>query len=271
MFAYESLARCPGAFRSLTGMTPAEFETLLTAFGEAQDRLRRGRRTTRRGEPRRRAAGAGHPHRHDNRHRLLLALVWLRIYPTYELLGFFFGLHKRNAQLNVRDALAALDTIDDFPFDRPGRDRKKLRSAAEVMAAFPQVRVIIDGKEQRVNRPTGYEAQKPYYSGKKKAHTVKTQVVVDPCGRIEAVSDSVPGGANHDLPLLCGSGVLEQLAPGEAAMVDKGYVGLANYFPDVPAVIPFKASRGHPLTEEQEAYNREVGATGSWSNTRWRN
>ena len=29
-------------------------------------------------------------------------------------------------------------------------------------------------------------------------------------------------------------------------MVDKGYVGLANYFPDVPAVIPFKASRGHP-------------------------
>ena len=186
------------------------------------------------------------------------ALVWLRIYPTYELLGFFFGLHKRNAQLNVRDALAALDTIDDFPFDRPGRDRKKLRSAAEVMAAFPQVRVIIDGKEQRVNRPTGYEAQKPYYSGKKKAHTVKTQVVVDPCGRIEAVSDSVPGGANHDLPLLCGSGVLEQLAPGEAAMVDKGYVGLANYFPDVPAVIPFKASRGHPLTEEQEAYNREA-------------
>ncbi len=165
----------------------------------------------RRGEPRRRAAGAGHPHRHDDRHRLLLALVWLRIYPTYELLGFFFGLHKRNAQLNVRDALAALDTIDDFPFDRPGRDRKKLRSAAEVMAAFPQVRVIIDGKEQRVNRPTGYEAQKPYYSGKKKAHTVKTQVVVDPCGRIEAVSDSVPGGANHDLPLLCGSGVLEQL------------------------------------------------------------
>ena len=258
MFAYESLARCPGAFRSLTGMTPAEFETLLTAFGEAQDRLRRGRRTTCRGEPRRLRRRGRPPPPPRRPPPPPPALVWLRIYPTYELLGFFFGLHKRNAQLNVRDALAALDTIDDFPFDRPGRDRKKLRSAAEVTAAFPQVRVIIDGKEQRVNRPTGYEAQKPYYSGKKKAHTVKTQVVVDPCGRIEAVSDSVPGGANHDLPLLCGSGVLEQLAPGEAAMVDKGYVGLANYFPDVPAVIPFKASRGHPLTEEQEAYNREV-------------
>src|SRR5207253_2435448 len=78
------------------------------------------------------------------------------------------------------------------------------------------------------------------------------------CGRIEAVGASVPGGANHDLPLLCESGILEQLAEGEAAMMDKGYVGVKNYYPDVPVVIPFKASRGHPLTAEQKAYNREV-------------
>ena len=257
MFAYESLARCPGAFRSLTGMTPAEFETLLTAFGEAQDRLRRG--------PAPRAAasraavppGPATPTATTTATASSWSPVWLRIYPTYELLGFFFGLHKGNAQLNVRDALAALDTIDDFPFDRPGRDRKKLRSAAEVMAAFPQVRVIIDGKEQRVNRPTGYEAQEPYYSGKKKATRSRRRWWWTRAGGSRR-SASRFAGANHDLPLLCGSGVLEQLAPGEAAMVDKGYVGLANYFPDVPAVIPFKASRGHPLTEEQEAYNREV-------------
>jgi hypothetical protein len=258
MFAYETLTRFPSAFRSLTGMSPAEFDTLLTAFRDALERRRRDCRTTRGGQPRRRAAGAGHPHRHDERHRLLLALVWLRVYPTYELLGFFFGLHKRNAQLNVRAVLAVLDTLDDFPFDRPGRDRTKLRSADEVMAAFPHVRVVIDSKEQRVHRPTGYDAQKPYYSGKKKAHTVKTQVVVDPRGRIEGVTASVPGGANHDLPLLCGSGVLERLAAGEAAMVDKAYVGLRNYYPDVAVVLPFKASRGHPLTAEQAAFNREV-------------
>jgi DDE superfamily endonuclease len=258
MFAYESLVRSPRAFRSLTGMSPAEFESLLRAFLTAADRLREANRSTRRGKPRQRAAGAGHPHRHDSRHRLLMALVWLRVYPTYELLGFFFGLHKRNAQLNVRDALAVLDTLDDFPFDRPGRDRKKRGSVTEVMAAFPVVGVIIDSKEQRVNRPQGYDAQKPYYSGKKKTHTVKTQVVVDPSGRIESVGDSVPGGANHDLALLCGSGILEQLEEGEGAMVDKGYVGVKNYYPDVPVVIPFKASRNHPLTDEQKSYNREV-------------
>jgi DDE superfamily endonuclease len=257
MLAYESLIRSPSAFRSLTGMTPDDFDHLLTGFRAARDRHEGTRPTTRRGQPRKRAVGGGHPHRHDDRHRLLMALVWLRVYPTYELLGFFFGLHKRNAQLNVRAVLALLDTLDDFPFDRPGPDRKKLASADEVMTAFPQVRIVIDSKEQRVNRPTGYDAQKPYYSGKKKAHTVKTQVVIDPCGRIETVSASVPG-ATHDLPLLCGSGVLERLAPGAAAMMDKGYVGLKNHYPEVSVVIPFKASRGHPLTAEQEAFNQEV-------------
>src|SRR5574338_394133 len=137
MFAYETLIHYPSAFRSLTGMTPAEFDSLLTAFRAALDRRQRDSQTTRRGQPRRRAAGAGRPHRHDDRHRLLMALVWLRVYPTYELLGFFFGLHKRNAQLNVREVLAVLDTTDDFPFDRPGRSRPKLGSSAEVMAAFP--------------------------------------------------------------------------------------------------------------------------------------
>jgi hypothetical protein len=259
MIRYDDLCRHPAAFPSLTGLTLAEFDLLAPRFEQAGRDLRaRSVATRRRHQPRVHAPGAGQPYRHDARTRLLMALVWLRVYPTYEALGFFFGLHKRNAQLNVRAALEALDALDDFPFDRPGPDRKKLRSAAEVMTTFPSVRLVIDSKEQRVQRPTGYEAQKPYYSGKKKAHTVKVQVAVDPRGRIEAVSASVPGGANHDLPLLCGSGLLEKLAAGEAVMVDKGYVGVGKYYPDVPAVIPFKASRDHPLTEEQKAYNRSV-------------
>jgi hypothetical protein len=259
MFAYESLSRYPSAFRSLTGMTPAAFDSLLAAFRAAQQRRRAQQATTRTGQPRRRAAGAGHPFRHDDRHRLLLALVWLRVYPTYELLGFYFGLHKRNAQLNVRAVLAVLDTLDDFPFDRPSRDRRPLATPAQVMDAFPQVRLVIDGKEQRVQRPqASSDAQKPYYSGKKKAHTVKNQIAVDPRGVIESVSVTVPGGATHEVTLLRQTDLLRRLAAGEGAMVDKGYVGIDKDYPDVPLVIPFKARRQHPLTEEQKAYNRVV-------------
>lgn len=261
MLSYDSLCRHPAAFPSLTGLSRAEFESLAVEFETAERDHREATPETRRDrKPRSNAHGAGHPYHNDARSRLLMALVWLRIYPTYEVLGFFFDLHKRNAQLNVRAALEVLDALGTFPFDRPGRDRTKLRSPAQVMAAFPQVTVIIDAKEQRINRPEGFEAQEPYYSGKKKAHTLKTQVVVDPRGRIETVSDSVPGGANHDLPLLRTSGVLERLREGEAAMMDKGYVGVKNTHPGVAIVIPFKASRGHPLTDEQKASNRVVAS-----------
>jgi DDE superfamily endonuclease len=259
MLTYDALCRHPDAFPSLTGLSRAEFDRLAAEFEAAERDARRSAGATRRGDrPRRNAPGAGHPYRNDARSRLLMALVWLRIYPTYEVLGFFFGLHKRNAQLNVRSALEILDALDTLPFDRPDRDRKKLRSAAAVMAAFPQVAVIIDAKEQRINRPSGFEAQRPYYSGKKKAHTLKTQVVVDPRGRIETVSDSVPGGANHDLTLLRASGVLDRLGEGQGAMVDRGYIGVKTSHPDVPIVIPSRASRGHPLDEDQKESNRLV-------------
>src|SRR5262245_26342710 len=79
MFAYEPLSRCLSAFRSLTGLTSAEFESLLTAFRTADARLRRAQQTTGQGKPRRRAPGAGRPPQLDDRHRLLLALVWLRV------------------------------------------------------------------------------------------------------------------------------------------------------------------------------------------------
>jgi DDE superfamily endonuclease len=258
MLSYEELCRHPDAFPSLTGMTRPEFDDLLGRFRQAEADLRAQSDTTRKGKkPRQRAAGAGRRYEHGPADRLLMALLWLRVYPTYEVLGFFFALHKRNAQLNVLAALEVLDALSDFPFDRPGPDKKKARSAAEVMAAFPAVRVIIDAKEQRVNKPQGEEAQKPYYSGKKKAHTIKTQVVVNPRGRIEAVSESVPG-STHDLTLLVGSGVLEGLGEGEGAMTDKGYVGVDKYYPDVPVVLPYKKPRKGELSDEQRGFNREV-------------
>jgi DDE superfamily endonuclease len=257
MLSYEELCRHPSAFPSLTGLTRREFDALLPRFARAEADRRAQSPRTRQGAPRAHAPGAGRPFAHPACDRLLMALLWLRVYPTYEVLGFFFALHERNAQLNVRAALEVLDALDDFPFDRPGEGRRKLRSPAEVMAAFPQVRYLIDAKEQRINKPQGEEAQRPYYSGKKKAHTVKTQVVVNPRGQIEAVSASVPG-STHDLTLLVGSGALERLGEGEGGMLDKGYAGVEKHRPGVPLVLPYKKPRGGELSEGQRAYNREV-------------
>jgi hypothetical protein len=193
-----------------------------------------------------------------------MALVWLRIYPTFEVLGFFFSLAKPNARFNVEEVLETLLSMSAFEFERPSAERKKLRSAAAVMDAFPEVALVIDTKEQRVQRPSGRDEegnsrQKPFYSGKKKAHTLKTQVAVRPDGRIGALSDSVPG-STHDLTLLRETKLLERLEPDEGALMDKAYDGVSHDFPGLPWYVPYKARRNRPLTGLEEACNAELSS-----------
>lgn len=263
MHTYETMRQRPAAFKSMTGFSVEAFETLFGAFARAHHDRCQTAPTTKRGQkPRQRAVGAGRRYSHDLRTRLIMGLVWLRIYPTYEVLGLLFSLDKANARDNVLDVLATLETLADFEFERPAADRKKARSVEAVMDAFPDVRLVIDTKEQRIQRPTSTpenDAQKPYYSGKKKCHTLKTEIGVLPDGQIGAVSPSVPGGATHDLVLLRRTGLIGRLdAADEAAMMDKAYVGIAKDYPEHRLYVPFKASRHHPLTEEQKAHNRHL-------------
>jgi hypothetical protein len=263
MITYENLRRRPSAFRSLTGHSPEQFDALFVEFAPAHEQRRQAATTTRRtGQARQRAVGAGGQYRHDLRTRLLMLLFWARVYPSLEVLGFFFSLDKTNVHDSINDLLATLATLAHFPFERPPAERKKLHSPAAVMDAFPDVRLVIDAKEQRIQRPKSSkedDRQKPYYSGKKKGHALKNQVAVEPDGRIGAVSGSVPGGANHDVTLARKTQVIETLDPeDEAAMLDKAYVGLPKDHPHHRLYLPYKATRGHPLTEEQKTYNRHL-------------
>jgi len=265
MITYQHLSIRPAAFQSMSGMSVADFNSLYHQFAPAhRQRLQELRITKRDKQPRKRQAGAGRPHTHDLRDRLLMSLVWLRIYTTYEVLGFFFSLNKTNVEDNLKDVLATLETMSTFALEHPAKERIKLRSPEQVMEAFPEVGLIIDAKEQRIERPKSrkdqrppHEQQRPYYSGKKKTHTLKSEVGVRPDGTIAALSASVPG-AIHDITLLRQTKLLDKLAPEEAAMTDKGYDGIKKDYPELCIYQPYKARRNHPLSEEQKAYNRHL-------------
>lgn len=265
MVTYEKILKKPRVAKSLIGMSLSEFDELFADFENIHTERQSGIQHTRHHKSKRqRAVGAGRKYKYDLRDRLLMTLFWLRAYMTYELLGFFYDLDKTNIEDNLKDVLNTLEAITNFNFERPSAERAKLRSVQEVMDAFPDVRLIIDAKEQRIERPANkkdkdgkvQDRQKPYYSGKKKTHTLKNQIAVAPNGRIEDVSESVPGGANHDLTLLRQTDLLAKLSDDEAAMMDKGYDGICADYPDKKLYLPFKARRNHPLTEDQKAYNR---------------
>lgn len=268
MITYDKLSRNPSAFRSLTGLDRILFDRLHV---QVEDALVQQRQTdtTRHGKPsRQRKAGAGRKYANDLRSRLVMTLFWLRVYPSYPVLAFFFSVDQSTICRNIAEIMPVLQTLTEFEFERPCEERKKLRSTRAVMDAFPDVVLIIDGKEQRICRPKTkkddkgnlQETQKPYYSGKKKCHTLKNEIAVLPSGEVGSVSDSFPGGENHDITVTRKNGLLDRLDPqDEAAMTDSGYDGLAKDYPDHTLFQVHKARRNHPLTPEQKAFNRVLG------------
>ena len=93
MITYQNASRRPAAFQSLFGFSVAAFDTLFREFAVVhQHRLTHAGVTRKSALPRKHKPGAGRKFQHDLRDRLLLALFWRRVYPTLELLGFFFCL-----------------------------------------------------------------------------------------------------------------------------------------------------------------------------------
>jgi transposase len=131
------------------------------------------------------------------------------------------------------------------------RTKKKMN---EFIQEFPEVAVIGDATEQPTCHPTGRDTQQRYYSGKKKRHTLKTQVVVLPDGTIAAFSDTVPG-SQHDKSLYDARGLANHLDQDKAIMGDSGYQGIQH---DHRAVLPDKKPKGGELTDDQKARNHQI-------------
>jgi hypothetical protein len=147
MITYANLSQHPHAAPSLIGMPLAAFDQLYAEFAEAhQERLHQEKLTRRTKVGRQRTVGAGRKHRYDLRDRLLMTLFWLRTYATYEVLGFFYKLDKTNIEDNLKGVLATLDTMTTFTFERPSAERPKFGSPEAIMAAFPDIRLVVDGQ-----------------------------------------------------------------------------------------------------------------------------
>src|SRR5437764_12901780 len=123
-----------------------------------------------------------------------------------------------------------------------------------MLADTPGLAVVIDTFEQRTHRPK--RRQRAYYSGKKKAHTLKSQVGVDEeSGRIVDVSETAPGPW-ADIKLLKRSRLLRRLPEGVGGIGDLAYVGIADLHPAGLGAAPRKKPRGKDRPPEDRRYNR---------------
>ena len=251
MMRYARLRRHPTVFRAMTGLDVEGFDALclefVPRFLEAE-----GRRRSRPG--RRRAIGAGHPFGLPERDQLLLTVVWLRRYPINAVLGYLFGVEETTALRTVRRVLPILEAagLDTMRRADPGKGKRPDLDA--LLAATPALAVIVDTFEQRVQRPRDRATADTFYSGKKKQHTLKSQVAVREDGRVADVAESVRG-PTADLTLLKDSGLLDRLPPEVGALGDLAYVGVAALHPAGLGATPCRKPRGKPRPDADVAYN----------------
>jgi hypothetical protein len=250
---YEHLKQHPTVFLKMTGLRLNEFDALidemLPQFVEVeQKRLQR--------PDRQRQIGGGRTPELDERDQILLTIVWLRVYPTHEVLGYLFGVSDSTVSRIIRRVLPVLEQDGRDRMRMPDPGRKRRRSLDQILQDTPELAVVIDSFEQKVQRPKDKNERDDYYSGKKKAHTLKSQVTVDEdTGAIIDVSDSVPG-PTADIKLLEASGVMECLPKGVGGIGDLAYVGIDKLHPQGLGASPRRKPRGKPRPQEDVVYNR---------------
>ncbi len=216
----------PATFNRLFGVSVSQFETILTKV----DLLWQRKVISRYKRP-------GRDYKLDVADMVLMLLLYYRSYISQEFAGYLFGIDDSRVCRILQKLEPLLAKVMALP-------NKKCLSPEEVES------LIIDATEQPVERPR--KKQKPYYSGKKKRHTLKTEIRVTRRGRIVHVSKSRPGSI-HDFELH----KTEPPIPKQTrAFVDSGYQGLDKFH--IQTELPYKATKTKPLDEEEKEYNQAL-------------
>jgi hypothetical protein len=93
---------------------------------------------------------------------------------------------------------------------------------------FPGFKAFLDATEQEIPRPHGKRKRKTNYSGKRKKHTVKTQLAVNKEGLIIHKTNHVKGSM-HDYTLYKHNHL--HLPDNVRLDLDLGYLGIRDYYP----------------------------------------
>ena len=112
-----------------------------------------------------------------------MLLVYYRLYITYTLAGFLFDLDQSSVCRDIQKIGPLIRKCVPIP-QKICNKTKRLRTPEEVEKHFPGFLSFTDCTEQQIPRPKNKTRRKAYYSGKKKGHTVKTQLMVNNHGVI---------------------------------------------------------------------------------------
>ena len=172
---------------------------------------------------------------------------------------YLFELNQSNILKDIKKLEPLVNQV--LPLPRKMQQKiKRLEKIDEIEEMFPGFKAFLDSTEQEIPRPKNRRRRKTHYSGKKKRHTVKTQLAVNAAGLIVHKSRHFRGSM-QDYPLFM---YTHPSLPRQVGFRgDLGYQGVKKSFPGLDFVVPCKRKgsgrrgvRGCDLSEGQRAFNR---------------
>jgi hypothetical protein len=239
----------PTRVKALFGLHPTVLADLLLKVLPELENRRLQRLAARRDRQRPLRPTDGRPREVVPIHKVLMTLIYLRHNVSHEVVGSWFGFSADSSENAFHEVLPLLR--DMFPSEKWAAE-KKWRRGEPTWTPEQVDKVLIDSLETPLSRPSLNDRQKRVYSGKKKRHTLKTQVMSDQKGGILCVGAPHPG-PKADIKIYEEEPVPEPIA-NKPRMGDKAYASKDH--PEIET--PQKKPRGKELSDEQQEENRRI-------------
>ena len=162
------------------------------------------------------------------------------------MLAKLFGISQPKANLWIHYLTPILASALPKKDAMPCRDMKD--PCLEKASVFSH-----DGTERPIQRPKDKKKQKENYSGKKKAHTAKNNIIANSNCEVVFLTPTAEG-KKHDKKIADESEY--RLPAGSTLLQDTGFQGFS--VPNVTVLQPTKKPRGKELTQEQKDRNRSI-------------
>ena len=244
----------PVQFLSIVGLTKPEFNVLKKAFNPIWETYYE--KYTLRGELRRHLVhkDPGNISLKGSDKKLVFHLIYLKNNFLQQAMGVYFKMTqgKVSQWLKLLGPLVR-QTLDQLKMC-PIRDNEKVK---EKIGNSTTSMYLLDASERIIPRSVDYEVQKSNFSGKKKIHTNKNNLLVDENERVIYLSKTYEGSV-HDAKI-CEYEPLTFPKSRECILLqDLGYVG--HEAKNAIVFMPEKKPKGRELTQDQKNINQMISS-----------
>lgn len=241
------IQKYPSRTKQILGMSYEQLQSLLKSATEEHLRIKNENEKQ---KVRVNSRGGGRKELLSTSEQICLCLFYLRQIPTFEILGMLFGVSKSEAQVTFHYWRKIFTLIlPPSLLEQVSNQEGDLMIVKEMLTSF---KLLVDSVEQPIDRQSDNEEQKKVFSGKKKQHTLKSQIVGLPKAKdIIDIEVGVPG-PTADITLFRKQ--LNKFNAQQEFEGDKAYQGGKNI------TTPQKKKRNQELSEQQKADNKVLSS-----------